>query len=97
MVASSRLPTSRNTNPGPALAVENHRNVPALDRGCWAQRSTGNQRIDPRRGLKDPVVDAAVQRFPGHLVDCAPRDEDERVGDAVAIEGVVAARTELAL
>src|SRR2546428_508356 len=73
IVASSRLPTSRNTNLGPALAVEDHRNVPALDRWMLRPEINGKPEVKPRRGVIDARVDATIQRLARRLIAWATR------------------------
>src|SRR6266704_5920289 len=69
IVASSRLPTSRNMSLGPALAVEDHGNIPPLDGGAFRPEVHGKPEIEPGRGFKDAIVDSGVQRLARRLVD----------------------------
>src|SRR5436190_19118284 len=96
MVASSRLPTSRNTDPrfGPALAVEDHRDVPSLHGGMLRPQVHREPEIDPGRGGEDALVDALVQGLTRGLVYGVAGDHDQGVGDRITIEGIVTAWTE---
>src|SRR5216117_841129 len=90
IVASSRLPRSCNTHLGPALAVEDHRDVPAFYGRMLRPQIHREPEIDPGRGLIDPVVDSGVQRFAGGLIDRPAGHHDQRIGDAITVEGIVA-------
>src|SRR5437899_4797507 len=91
IVASRRLATSFNTDFGPALAVENHRDIPAFDRGMLRPEVNGKPEVEPRSGVIDARVDATIQRLARRLTHGAARHHDQRVGDAIAVERVVPA------
>src|SRR5439155_22391666 len=91
IVESSRLPTSCSTSLRPALTVEDHRDVPAVDRRMLRPEINGKPEVEPRRRVIDALVDSGVQRLARRLIDGAARHHDQRVGDAIAVEGVVPA------
>src|SRR6266581_5021355 len=77
IVASSRLATSCNTDLRPALAVEDHRDVPAVDRRMLRPEINGKPEVEPRRGVIDARVDAGVQRLARRLIHGAARHHDQ--------------------
>src|SRR5437867_11456608 len=69
IVASSRLPTSRNTNLGPALAGEDRRNIPPRDGGVFSPEVHGNPEAEPGGGCKDAKDDSGVEALARRLAE----------------------------
>src|SRR5258706_12195284 len=63
IVASNRLATSCNTCLCPALTVEDHRDIPAADRRMLRPEINGKPEVEPRRCVKDALVDSRVERL----------------------------------
>src|SRR2546423_15021784 len=81
---------------GPALAVENHRNVPPVEGRLRSPEVDRKPEVNPRRRAVDAFIETAIECLARALIDGAACRENQRIRDGITVKGNVAAGPEAA-